>query len=108
MPPPGSSVLALDVFFNDTAATEIYTLSLHDALPICHRLADADHRGERGRHGEDGVKVQDRKSTRLNYSHGYISYAVFGLKKKAKPPPLAPQPPHHDHHATIRRVHTHR
>src|SRR5476651_2796567 len=66
-------------FFNDTATTEIYTLSLHDALPIslgcavcrlqplhlprCHRL-------------------RDRKSTRLNSSHANISYAVFCLKKK--------------------------
>src|SRR3712207_7049319 len=90
-------------FFNDTATTEIYTLSLHDALPIC------------GRHepvGEDGADVapgggaglphlqlgaaqralaqrearlaerQDRKSTRLNSSHANISYAVFCLKKK--------------------------
>src|SRR5205809_1462036 len=72
-------------FFNATATTEIYTLSLHDALPIC---------GVGGTAGDDlpqpvrreGVKtctlVIDRKSTRLNSSHGYISYAVFCLKKK--------------------------
>src|SRR5260221_6773942 len=70
-------------FFNDTATTEIYTLSLHDALPIsrkdstwcrpptrvcpCHR---------------------DRKSTRLNSSHTVISYAVFCLKKKNAQSPL--------------------
>src|SRR2546422_10201981 len=78
-------------FFNDTATTEIYTLSLHDALPI-----------SRGRQCDDGIRrlgdprsvalletyvalfctVRDRKSTRLNSSHGYISYAVFCLKKK--------------------------
>src|SRR3989337_3129574 len=66
-------------FFNDTATTEIYTLSLHDALPISLRdprgAAGADH--ARGRaHG-----LRDRKSTRLNSSHGSISYAVFCLKK---------------------------
>src|SRR3989475_6068960 len=83
-------------FFNDTATTEIYTLSLHDALPIFH---DAVTPGEpRGSHraarpGEsqchaleavgrpDGV---DRKSTRLNSSHSQISYAVFCLKKKSE------------------------
>src|SRR2546429_7317676 len=76
-------------FFNDTATTEIYTLSLHDALPIygcrahrppVHRHAlprRVDARAERS-HGAD------RKSTRLNSSHGYISYAVFCLKKKRK------------------------
>src|SRR2546429_5209202 len=86
-------------FFNDTATTEIYTLSLHDALPI-------------SRFGQVGPRVgsfdggfgagllanvvgpkrakEDRKSTRLNSSHGYISYAVFCLKKKKK-----------DHYSTI-------
>src|SRR2546429_6380756 len=90
-------------FFNDTATTEIYTLSLHDALPIyqdralrgpagdeaavsqsdaqpfvaavrLRRPLGLDRRGARG----------DRKSTRLNSSHGYVSYAVFCLKKKKK------------------------
>src|SRR2546422_8866368 len=79
-------------FFNDTATTEIYTLSLHDALPILpraegepelHAAAEPDHRaGERDRRPA-GV-LQDRKSTRLNSSHGYISYAVFCLKKKKR------------------------
>src|SRR5256885_8619898 len=76
-------------FFNDTATTEIYTLSLHDALPICrgrpspHALPP-DVAGERvhaqlpGGAGE----TADRKSTRLNSSHLVISYAVFCLKKK--------------------------
>src|SRR5437867_13015777 len=68
-------------FFNDTATTEIYTLSLHDALPIslarrascrlCPPTWDVTPQG-------------DRKSTRLNSSHRTISYAVFCLKKKKK------------------------
>src|SRR5689334_24718787 len=69
-------------FFNDTATTEIYTLSLHDALPILLRRARRDERrqaaGERERH----AGRRDRKSTRLNSSHSSISYAVFCLKKK--------------------------
>src|SRR2546430_8515628 len=78
-------------FFNDTATTEIYTLSLHDALPILkrHVLQDRHPRVVLERHivelhftGE--VEFQDRKSTRLNSSHSQISYAVFCLKKKKK------------------------
>src|SRR5438128_3640159 len=73
-------------FFNDTATTEIYTLSLHDALPIFHvRREHVDIDPFRGGaqktpfvHADD----LDRKSTRLNSSHGSISYAVFCLKKK--------------------------
>src|SRR5687768_17950410 len=91
-------------FFNHTATTEIYTLSLHDALPIFNRSvatvkADAAHKSFSA-FGRDIVwavmdsgidAAQDRKSTRLNSSHGYISYAVFCLKKKkittnSKPP----------------------
>src|SRR3712207_7163260 len=99
-------------FFNDTATTEIYTLSLHDALPICfqHRKGSPAVRG-RGKHQdvrprEHGLQdnvprrfvqpldswvtkvlwhvrhARDRKSTRLNSSHANISYAVFCLKKK--------------------------
>src|SRR3712207_8278574 len=99
-------------FFNDTATTEIYTLSLHDALPIWSRGSrGAGHPRPRGA-GHDpaaleGVPVRhvrpagrgrlghprelagdavpcpgDRKSTRLNSSHANISYAVFCLKKK--------------------------
>src|SRR5476651_2771011 len=68
-------------FFNDTATTEIYTLSLHDALPIWNsqgRRRDRVHRDDfQFRNG-------DRKSTRLNSSHANISYAVFCLKKKKK------------------------
>src|SRR5690242_21148979 len=73
-------------FFNDTATTEIYTLSLHDALPISLRratppLSPVPARSELG----DAVWVEpDRKSTRLNSSHMSISYAVFCLKKKKK------------------------
>src|SRR5690242_21539825 len=98
-------------FFNDTAPAEIYTLSLHDALPICARglvVGQIEHgrfdrsrfRGLRQtlyhrleecslveRHDEHGarrrsVHEEDRKSTRLNSSHMSISYAVFCLKKK--------------------------
>src|SRR3712207_7688350 len=94
-------------FFNDTATTEIYTLSLHDALPICGgkpslgQSSAADPRSGAARsrpHGapcagtacscrsEDrlpaGCRTGDRKSTRLNSSHANISYAVFCLKKK--------------------------
>src|SRR5215813_14812193 len=75
-------------FFNDTATTEIYTLSLHDALPISvaenrrrDRVGGDDHAAgavtDVGELGEG-----DRKSTRLNSSHVRISYAVFCLKKK--------------------------
>src|SRR2546429_3597837 len=88
-------------FFNDTATTEIYTLSLHDALPISsmdaiperERMytweivnADGDMTGGASLGlGPGDVKlahaILDRKSTRLNSSHGYISYAVFCLNK---------------------------
>src|SRR3989442_11149638 len=73
-------------FFNDTATTEIYTLSLHDALPISIITTVI---GEGGSGGALAIAVadqvlmlQDRKSTRLNSSHVRISYAVFCLKKK--------------------------
>src|SRR2546430_5873610 len=70
-------------FFNDTATTEIYTLSLHDALPIspgeCPSPLPDDCGGDLA---PDGRPRQDRKSTRLNSSHSQISYAVFCLKKK--------------------------
>src|SRR3712207_8100340 len=94
-------------FFNDTATTEIYTLSLHDALPICGDravgrldLPGGVRHGPAGRRGaarpdrgdprcEGGPRTadvsapdRDRKSTRLNSSHANISYAVFCLKKK--------------------------
>src|SRR2546430_5990491 len=81
-------------FFNDTATTEIYTLSLHDALPISsahgffrepHLRAvflERVHLELRARN--DPAADPDRKSTRLNSSHSQISYAVFCLKKKKK------------------------
>src|SRR3712207_7517697 len=92
--------LFLFFFFNDTATTEIYTLSLHDALPICphqrprHRRRAPCRRGLRAGAADrpsqrdpvaDAVRrrlMLDRKSTRLNSSHANISYAVFCLKKK--------------------------
>src|SRR2546422_9818449 len=82
-------------FFNDTATTEIYTLSLHDALPICKACGvreasgrirvwarPASGKSPAGRAHAKLFRAADRKSTRLNSSHGYISYAVFCLKKK--------------------------
>src|SRR2546426_8246444 len=81
-------------FFNDTATTEIYTLSLHDALPICTRRSPPPSPGRRGssrRAPARGAPAVDRKSTRLNSSHLVISYAVFCLKKKkSRGPSLAP------------------
>src|SRR5216684_7867377 len=70
-------------FFNDTATTEIYTLSLHDALPISARA----RRRPPSPFWRRPWRCRDRKSTRLNSSHGYISYAVFCLKKKKTLPP---------------------
>src|SRR5256885_7461545 len=70
-------------FFNDTATTEIYTLSLHDALPIYAALTDWQRACEQAGYA-DAVELGDRKSTRLNSSHLVISYAVFCLKKKKK------------------------
>src|SRR5438270_10267599 len=93
--------LYISFFFNAPAPTEIYTLSLHDALPISDACRSAPQRmdgdalddsvdraaGE-GVVGADAVVLRgvqrDRKSTRLNSSHSQISYAVFCLKKKKK------------------------
>src|ERR1035437_10396932 len=73
------SLLLSFFFFNDTATTEIYTLSLHDALPIYDRhfrfLCMVPAYCKKS-------PSPDRKSTRLNSSHANISYAVFCLKKK--------------------------
>src|SRR5216683_7235035 len=75
-------------FFNDTATTEIYTLSLHDALPIFlpggARARDGLPRARRHGARRGHLPGVDRKSTRLNSSHDQISYAVFCLKKKKK------------------------
>src|SRR5580700_12054142 len=72
-------------FFNDTATTEIYTLSLHDALPI-RRCTGCTCTGSlmRSSRRRTARSAPDRKSTRLNSSHVEISYAVFCLKKKKK------------------------
>src|SRR5476649_1278883 len=74
-------------FFNDTATPEIYTLSLHDALPICTarrpgRSAPIAGLNWPGPIAMPAARTPDRKSTRLNSSHTVISYAVFCLKKK--------------------------
>src|SRR5256885_7968779 len=93
-----STALSSFFFFNDTATTEIYTLSLHDALPISRAGRPRRHAARRARvahsglrdprlHGGDQAgtgRAADRKSTRLNSSHLVISYAVFCLKKKKK------------------------
>src|SRR3712207_7594742 len=90
-------------FFNDTATTEIYTLSLHDALPIVARVRELGWSIALDDVGADPMSLafmpllrpdvvkldlrlvqEDRKSTRLNSSHANISYAVFCLKKKKK------------------------
>src|SRR5436309_14620718 len=78
-------------FFNDTATTEIYTLSLHDALPILRvdRAVMAHHEPrDEPEYRVVDLAPLDRKSTRLNSSHVKISYAVFCLKKKKKKKPL--------------------
>src|SRR2546426_10623589 len=92
-----SRMFSFFFFFNDTAPTEIYTLSLHDALPISWPRLDAsavsvkDARraapwsaAASDRRRGSTVRSADRKSTRLNSSHLVISYAVFCLKKKKK------------------------
>src|SRR5690242_20844031 len=89
-------------FFNDTATTEIYTLSLHDALPISQtRVTSSPAGAERAAARASAVPptwpatsspLRDRKSTRLNSSHMSISYAVFCLKKKTDRRTI----PHHD------------
>src|SRR2546426_6883351 len=97
---PRTSSVFFFFFFNDTATTEIYTLSLHDALPISRpaprsrppESAGCEARGWRSaRWARRALRrthwcgaIGDRKSTRLNSSHLVISYAVFCLKKKKK------------------------
>src|SRR5438477_11179965 len=77
-------------FFNDTATTEIYTLSLHDALPIPVARSGCSMRSPRNSN-RAAWATGDRKSTRLNSSHMSISYAVFCLKKKKKNNKHSPQ-----------------
>src|SRR6266581_8268386 len=75
-------------FFNDTATTEIYTLSLHDALPISRFARSAPGPCSAWASTAAARRTRcprDRKSTRLNSSHPSISYAVFCLKKKRPP-----------------------
>src|SRR5258707_15629004 len=83
---PLPSYIFLFFFFNDTATTEIYTLSLHDALPISWTFPRFCPAAVWLRCGTEGLREgsSDRKSTRLNSSHANISYAVFCLKKKKK------------------------
>src|SRR6202021_3257543 len=69
-------------FFNDTATTEIYTLSLHDALPISSRMSSSVTMPIISPYSSTTSANGDRKSTRLNSSHANISYAVFCLHKK--------------------------
>src|SRR5258705_8561738 len=85
-------------FFNDTATTEIYTLSLHDALPISQVRGFEKFTEGRPFYEMPGITARicgicpvDRKSTRLNSSHLGISYAVFCLKKKKKKYQKLPQ-----------------
>src|SRR5699024_12793919 len=78
-----SSFFFIFFFFTDTAPTEIYTLSLHDALPISARRPRVSHCSFCPPCGPCRTP-RDRKSTRLNSSHVSISYAVFCLKKKKK------------------------
>src|SRR2546430_14471927 len=88
----GDTIFIFFFFFNDTATTEIYTLSLHDALPISrnsfsYQSAISSYGAFTDPLCEEGysAKAPDRKSTRLNSSHSQISYAVFCLKKKNQP-----------------------
>src|SRR2546426_7016384 len=83
---PNTRLFCFFFFFNDTATTEIYTLSLHDALPISSGRVKSQSRSFRTEiRRRLGWRSQgDRKSTRLNSSHLVISYAVFCLKKKKK------------------------
>src|SRR2546430_9539955 len=86
-----TNFVVLFFFFNDTATTEIYTLSLHDALPISPHASPSSAPARWGTvlptlrrwwDAKYGSPTPDRKSTRLNSSHSQISYAVFCLKKK--------------------------
>src|SRR2546428_9193886 len=105
-----SSISYMFFFFNDTATTEIYTLSLHDALPISAgpdgALRHVDDRRRRAVRSVDARsrapsrRPGDRKSTRLNSSHDQISYAVFCLKKK-KTAIATTQPPSALHKAHV-------
>src|SRR3712207_7614669 len=106
--------LLLSVFFNDTATTEIYTLSLHDALPISSSASGHSSATLAGTAASPSSNwpsasgparapspassraTRDRKSTRLNSSHANISYAVFCLKKNKNIRRLQPQSHQHN------------
>src|SRR5256885_9468453 len=91
-----SAVEPVFFFFNDSATPEIYTLSLHDALPISQHPLKVTIQWRRSRSSSATRTIpRDRKSTRLNSSHLVISYAVFCLKKQI----LAQHKPHPRHTA---------
>src|SRR5437762_11028533 len=99
---------SLFFFFNDPAPTEIYTLSLHDALPIS--FLPRGNRVDPSAPGRIGSAAgcTDRKSTRLNSSHRCISYAVFCLKKKKNKHNTDPQRKFKTHnHAIVLNVPSH-
>src|SRR5438445_7573027 len=96
--------ISIFFFFNDTATPEIYTLSLHDALPISYSIAlraatSAAVCAAKGVLLREPRKSTDRKSTRLNSSHANISYAVFCLKKKTT---LQRRPNNYPRHEKLR------
>src|SRR2546429_6216272 len=107
MTPPHPPVFFF--FFNDTATTEIYTLSLHDALPIsstsiftCRPIPACRWKTRTKLPRRSSMpSSRDRKSTRLNSSHGYISYAVFCLKKKKNTDWSCNTLAHHDYHSAF-------
>src|SRR3990170_7238499 len=106
MKPDVALIVCFFFFFNDTATTEIYTLSLHDALPIFAPPFSAPSTNH------TAMMIPrpsaDRKSTRLNSSHQIISYAVFCLKKKHNTNALPHQPflLTHYHDQNARHSHT--
>src|SRR5438128_8509078 len=96
--------MRLSFLYSVTATSDLYTLSLHDALPICDIFGGVGHHhavaveARLGKNLHRVRHIRDRKSTRLNSSHGSISYAVFCLKKKritrTRPTsPIIPTPP---------------
>src|SRR5947209_16887977 len=104
-------IWVVSFFFSDTAPTQIYTLSLHDALPISAAGGEREgvgagpQRDAAGDGARDGHRrrLADRKSTRLNSSHANISYAVFCLKKKKKNITKSPPP---EEHTPTQNLHT--
>src|ERR1039457_5187100 len=106
-----TGILASPFLFNDTATTEIYTLSLHDALPIYHGEGQRWNRSPGNLYSKPQQVEVDRKSTRLNSSHLVISYAAFCLKTRTtvttgatRLPPATPHAPLTGHPAAARRL----